>query len=142
MRTLEDWLGEYQSSHRNPTNQRIHKVCVPLILWTVVGFFSLIRMYDGVFSSAAVLLSAFALGFYALLGWKPFAQMFVQLAVCLGACALLESQTRFAWAVYMAVFVLAWIGQAVGHVYEGKKPSFFKDVQFLLIGPLWILKRH
>ena len=39
----------------------------------------------------------------------------------------------------LAIFVAAWIGQFIGHAYEGKRPSFFKDVQFLLIGPLWLL---
>lgn len=145
MRTTEEWLTEYAESHRNPVNQRIHRICVPLILWAVVGFFSLLRspyLHDGVFTSAAVILCAFALGFYALLGLKPFTQMAAVFGVCLVACALLESATAYAWEVYAAVFVLAWVGQAVGHVYEGKKPSFFKDVQFLLIGPLWILKKH
>ena len=39
----------------------------------------------------------------------------------------------------LLVFVLAWIGQFIGHGIEGKRPSFFRDIQFLLIGPLWIL---
>ena len=39
----------------------------------------------------------------------------------------------------LALFVVAWIGQFIGHHYEGKRPSFFKDVQFLMIGPLWLL---
>jgi uncharacterized membrane protein YGL010W len=43
------------------------------------------------------------------------------------------------WAVCLIVFVLAWIGQFWGHKVEGKRPSFLKDVQFLLIGPLWLL---
>ena len=43
------------------------------------------------------------------------------------------------WAVSVAVFVLAWVGQFIGHAIEGKRPSFFKDVQFLLIGPIWLL---
>jgi len=38
-----------------------------------------------------------------------------------------------------AIFVIAWIGQFVGHAVEGRRPSFFKDLQFLLIGPLWLL---
>jgi uncharacterized membrane protein YGL010W len=41
--------------------------------------------------------------------------------------------------VSIAIFVLAWIGQFVGHQIEGKKPSFFDDVRFLLIGPLFVL---
>ena len=38
-----------------------------------------------------------------------------------------------------AIFVVAWIGQFVGHKIEGKKPSFFEDLRFLLIGPLFVL---
>jgi uncharacterized membrane protein YGL010W len=142
MRTLDDWLAEYSESHRDPVNRRYHRVCVPLILWSVVGFLSLLRLYDGVLSSAAMIGSAFALGFYALLGAKPFVQMFLLLGACIAACASLDRAVERAWIVYAIVFALGWAGQAIGHVHEGKKPSFFKDVQFLLIGPLWILRRH
>jgi uncharacterized membrane protein YGL010W len=43
------------------------------------------------------------------------------------------------WAISLIIFALAWIFQFVGHKIEGKKPSFFKDVQFLLIGPAWLM---
>jgi uncharacterized membrane protein YGL010W len=43
------------------------------------------------------------------------------------------------WLTSVVIFVVAWIGQFVGHALEGKRPSFFKDLQFLLIGPLWLL---
>jgi uncharacterized membrane protein YGL010W len=43
------------------------------------------------------------------------------------------------WSVCLALFVAAWIGQFIGHRYEGQRPSFFKDIQFLMIGPLWLL---
>jgi len=39
----------------------------------------------------------------------------------------------------IGIFVLAWIGQFIGHKIEGKKPSFLKDIQFLLIGPAWLM---
>jgi uncharacterized membrane protein YGL010W len=42
-------------------------------------------------------------------------------------------------ALSVSVFVIAWIGQFVGHKIEGKKPSFFDDLRFLLIGPLFVL---
>jgi len=44
-----------------------------------------------------------------------------------------------AWMVFISAFVLAWIGQFVGHKIEGKKPSFFEDLKFLLIGPAWLI---
>jgi uncharacterized membrane protein YGL010W len=43
------------------------------------------------------------------------------------------------WQVCLALFIVAWIFQFIGHKIEGKKPSFFKDLQFLLIGPAWLL---
>jgi uncharacterized membrane protein YGL010W len=43
------------------------------------------------------------------------------------------------WVTSLVIFVAAWIGQFIGHAIEGKRPSFFKDLQFLLIGPLWLL---
>jgi len=41
--------------------------------------------------------------------------------------------------VSLGIFVIAWIGQFIGHKIEGKKPSFLEDLQFLLIGPAWLL---
>ena len=41
--------------------------------------------------------------------------------------------------LYLLTFIVAWIGQFIGHKIEGKKPAFFKDLQFLLIGPVWLL---
>lgn len=46
---------------------------------------------------------------------------------------------RQSWIIYLAVFVITWIFQFIGHKIEGKKPSFLKDLQFLLIGPIWLL---
>jgi uncharacterized membrane protein YGL010W len=43
------------------------------------------------------------------------------------------------WLVCVIIFVVAWIGQFYGHKVEGKKPSFLKDIQFLLIGPAWLM---
>jgi uncharacterized membrane protein YGL010W len=43
--------------------------------------------------------------------------------------------------VSIAVFVLAWIAQFVGHKIEGKKPSFFEDLQYLWVGPLFVLAK-
>jgi uncharacterized membrane protein YGL010W len=41
----------------------------------------------------------------------------------------------------LLIFVVAWVGQFYGHHIEGKKPSFLKDLQFLLIGPAWVLEK-
>jgi uncharacterized membrane protein YGL010W len=41
----------------------------------------------------------------------------------------------------IAVFVVAWIAQFVGHKIEGRKPSFLTDLTYLLIGPAWVLAK-
>jgi uncharacterized membrane protein YGL010W len=41
------------------------------------------------------------------------------------------------WVWAAALFVLGWILQFVGHVYEGKKPEFFSDWRFLFVGLRW-----
>ena len=45
------------------------------------------------------------------------------------------------WLISVIIFILSWAGQFYGHKIEGKKPSFFKDIQFLMIGPLWLLSK-
>jgi uncharacterized membrane protein YGL010W len=41
------------------------------------------------------------------------------------------------WPVPVALFVVGWIFQFVGHAFEGKPPEFFKDWRFLLVGTRW-----
>jgi uncharacterized membrane protein YGL010W len=43
--------------------------------------------------------------------------------------------------VGIALFVIGWILQFIGHAFEGKAPSFFSDPRYLLIGPMWFLKK-
>jgi uncharacterized membrane protein YGL010W len=136
MRTVENWMAEYGESHRERRNIAIHRACVPLILWSVVGFLSLLRLNGQFFESVA------ALVFYSRLGLRPFLTMALILGISLALCYAADFYVPYVWALYAAVFALAWVGQAVGHAFEGKKPSFFKDLQFLLIGPLWILRKH
>jgi uncharacterized membrane protein YGL010W len=41
------------------------------------------------------------------------------------------------WPVPLALFVVGWLFQFVGHYYEGKPPEFFHDWRFLLVGLRW-----
>ena len=105
MRNLEQWLDEYSQSHQNSTNKRIHWLCVPAILFSLIG-----------------------------VSWHLSTVLtIVLLAMMLSLVAVLPVGSSF----YIALFVVAWIGQFYGHKVEGKKPSFFKDLQFLMIGPAW-----
>lgn len=130
-RTIDILLAQYGESHRNPTNELIHCVCVPVIV------FSLLGLVWSVHPLAALAVSAWALWYYFRLS-PPFA--FGMLAMTALMLALLAIMPRYTvLPVSIAIFVVAWIGQFVGHQIEGKKPSFFDDVRFLLIGPLFVL---
>ena len=144
MRSLDQWLAEYGDSHRNPTNKRLHWVCVPAIVLAVLGWLwslpvpaTLAGLAPGV--NWASLAALAALVYYATLSPRLALGMCPVLALGLALLAALERLAVPLWQTCLAVFVLAWIGQFAGHAVEGKRPSFFKDVQFLLIGPLWLL---
>jgi len=139
MRSADSWFEEYGESHRNPTNKLIHWVCVPLIFWSVVALiWSIPSPVEWL--NWAVVVSLIVQTWYVFLSPRLSIGVGVFIVAALLLCAFLEaSLTAPLWAVALAVFVGAWIGQFVGHQIEGKKPSFFKDVAFLLIGPAWLL---
>lgn len=130
VRKVDELFARYGESHRHPTNKAIHWVCVPLITWSVIA---LCWSWSPV---AAYALIALATGFYAWLSPAIAIGMLGVSAVLVYPLTLLGPH---ALAAAIVVFVLAWIGQFVGHRIEGKKPSFFDDVKFLLVGPAWLL---
>ncbi|SDG24387.1 MULTISPECIES: DUF962 domain-containing protein [unclassified Duganella] len=130
-RTIDTLLAKYSESHLHPTNELIHFVCVPVIMFTLLGL---------LWSLHPLVAFAFAAGsmWYYLRLSKPFAVgMFMMAAVMLSILAALPQAAILP--LSLAIFVLAWIGQFIGHKIEGKKPSFFEDLRFLLIGPLFVL---
>lgn len=130
-RPIDAFLSTYSESHRNPKNELIHCVCVPAIAFSVMALLWAIHPLVAI---AATLLS---LAYYVTLS-LPFALgMFVMFGAMM---AILYALPRgLVLPVAAIVFVAAWIGQFIGHKIEGKKPSFFEDVRYLLIGPLFVL---
>ncbi len=145
MRTLESWFAEYGESHRHPLNKKIHKVCVPLIFFSILAMLRAIPRPELMSVAPDWALNWATLNlvgpvvFYLLLDRVLFGLMLVQIALMLGASELLF-QASCGFSVGLALFVLAWAGQFYGHKVEGKKPSFLKDLAFLLIGPLWVTR--
>lgn len=127
MKTLQTWLAEYGESHQNQTNKRIHWLCVPAILFSLVGISWQIS------TVLTIVLLALMLLFFVRLSKPLFLSLGLLLLLMLALVAVLPVGSSF----YIGLFVVAWIGQFYGHKVEGKKPSFFKDLQFLLIGPAW-----
>jgi uncharacterized membrane protein YGL010W len=145
MRSIQQWLDEYAESHRNVTNKTIHWICVPAIMCSLLGLFWAIPVPESIhifspFLNFASVFVIFALGYYLMLSPKLALGMLPVVAVMMGInYAIWQQVGGWIWLVSVIVFFLAWVGQFIGHKIEGKKPSFFKDLQFLLIGPLWLL---
>jgi len=145
MRTAAQWLDDYGVSHCNPSNKLLHWICVPVIVWCVIGLLWSLPVPGGLhaplpLANWGTLAVLAALVYYAFLSVPLALGALPVLAAMLWSIDWFERSTSVPlWSVCVALFVLAWIGQFIGHAIEGKRPSFFKDVQFLLIGPLWLL---
>ncbi|MCD8520955.1 MAG: DUF962 domain-containing protein [Saccharospirillaceae bacterium] len=143
-KTADQWFEEYGASHQNPLNKLIHWICVPLIFivimgllweipvpaafaevpylnWATLSAIVVVGFYVRMSVSLSIGLTAFTIATYVLLAWFE------------------QQNLAPLWAVCAISFVVLWIFQFIGHYVEGKKPSFFKDIQFLLIGPAWLM---
>ena len=144
MKTINQWLAEYGESHQNPTNKTVHWVCVPLIFFSIVGLWHCIKIpffsIAGVQGSVAIVMLILTFIYYFILSKPLSVGLFIFSALCIYLCNLIEvSGIAPLWQFSVTVFVLAWVGQFWGHKVEGKKPSFFKDLQYLMIGPAWLM---
>jgi uncharacterized membrane protein YGL010W len=148
MRKIDALLTEYGESHQNSTNKAIHWICVPLIFFSIVGMIASIPsglvqsiMGEGnPYANWATILLVLTIIYYVSLSISLSIGMALFALLCLaGINALKLVNVAPVWVICIIIFVVAWIGQFYGHKVEGKKPSFFKDVQFLLIGPAWLM---
>ncbi|EGQ9933633.1 DUF962 domain-containing protein [Vibrio vulnificus] len=144
MRSLEQWLDAYGECHQNSTNQKIHTFAVPGI------FFSIVALIWSLPSLPLPVLSLNWVWVVALPVWWFYYRL--SLSVFLMMLGYTLASIALAWSVELlgmplaemavGLFIVLWIFQFVGHKIEGKKPSFFEDLKFLLIGPIWVFMRH
>ena len=145
MRNLQQLLNEYGDSHVNRANKLIHWLCVPPIVWSVVALLWSLPFPAALQSAAipvnwATLAVVLAQVYYYRLSVRLGSGILLFNLFLLWLTVMVEAATPWPlWQVAAAVFVVAWIGQFIGHLLEGKRPSFFKDLQFLLIGPAWLM---
>lgn len=145
MKAIDRLLSEYGESHQNSTNKLIHWVCVPLIMFSLLGLLMSIPFV----MERSLLLNWASTFFYGTLLYylRLSLSMFLGF-ILIGGIMIFGNYSMWASFSYDAqqlamvsaiVFFVAWVGQFIGHKIEGKKPSFIKDLQFLLIGPAWLM---
>jgi uncharacterized membrane protein YGL010W len=144
MKAVDRWFSEYGESHQNPINKKIHWICVPAITACVIAFFwDLPRpalMVQVPALNWGIVLVVISLLYYLRLSITLAMGMAIfSVAIIAGIVAYEGLRLTPVYQLALAIFVVAWIGQFIGHTIEGKKPSFFQDIQFLLIGPIWLL---
>jgi uncharacterized membrane protein YGL010W len=147
MRKIDALLSEYGESHQNETNKAIHWICVPLIFFSVVGLIASIPadmvqrvLGENPYSNWALVVMVLVLIYYVSLSIPLSFGMFLFALLCLFLVRLIhDANIAPLWMISLIIFGVAWIGQFYGHKVEGKKPSFLKDIQFLLIGPAWLM---
>lgn len=150
MRKIESLLEEYAVSHQTAFNKKIHYVCVPLIFFSIIGLLASIPVPNSItnlfpkqlisYINFGTLIVLFGLMYYLRLSFILFLGMlFFSILVLLGINIIVKADLLPLWSIMLIIFVLSWIAQFIGHNHEGKKPSFLKDIQFLMIGPAWTL---
>lgn len=149
MKTLDQWFEAYAVSHQNSTNIAIHYICVPVIFFSIIGFLLCIPngfLLDLFGSSNSLLLNWASVAivllflFYVRLSLAMALKIVVFSVFCLVINYFIGLHFTL-WIFSLVLFVMAWIGQFYGHKVEGMKPSFLKDIQFLMIGPAWVIKK-
>jgi len=149
MKTAQQWFDEYAVSHQNETNQKIHYICVPAIFFSIIGMImsipsgfiqNTLGIANPMLGNWASIVMVFLLIFYIRLSFTLFLRMLGFGVLCIIANYYLGQYLPL-FITSLVIFVVAWIGQFYGHHIEGQKPSFIKDLQFLLIGPAWVLEK-
>lgn len=142
MKSINQWFDAYGKSHQNPINKLIHWICIPLIMLSLISLlWSLpFRFGKGGLINCGTIFIFLCILFYIRLSISLAIGMLLIVAVMVYGIIMIEKFSPLSPALTsLIIFFLAWVGQFIGHKIEGKKPSFFEDLQFLLIGPLWLL---
>lgn len=143
MRGIDQWLADYGEHHRNHANKTLHWIGIPAIVFSLMGMLYLIPLPCALSCrglTVALLVLVLALLYYVSLSRPLAVGMLIVLGAMYAAVSVVVGGLGDrAFVVMLGVFGLGWVIQFVGHKIEGQKPSFFEDLQFLLIGPVWLL---
>lgn len=149
MRAVDTLLTEYGESHQNKLNKAFHWVCIPLIVFSLMGLLtsipsaylsSWLPVPARPYLNWATVFLLFTIVYYIRLSLPiAFGMLLFAVACIAGNVWLAQHVALPLWQTSLLIFVVAWIGQFIGHKIEGKKPSFLQDIQFLMVGPAWLM---
>ncbi|HKT26989.1 DUF962 domain-containing protein [Dyella sp.] len=144
-RSMREWLDSYSQDHQHPINRLLHWICVPLIVWSALALLWTVPVPTSLLRPGAYAVFAIVLAFAWY--WKRSHRLGAALLIALVILALICAwvfaplgTARMRW-LALGVFVVAWIGQFIGHLFEGRRPSFFTDLAYLLVGPAWLMDK-
>ncbi|MDP6908585.1 MAG: DUF962 domain-containing protein [Flavobacteriales bacterium] len=145
---MQRLLDEYKESHENKTNQLIHWIFVPIIFLSVIGLLWDLKLgveldfFGGEPLNLAMIAMLLVYAYYLSMSFSISLGMLIISALGLTACFILDGMLPMRiWLLSLVIFVVSWIFQIIGHKIEGKKPSFLKDIEFFLVGPMWVLTK-
>jgi uncharacterized membrane protein YGL010W len=131
-RRVDQLISHYGESHQNPRNEVIHFIAIPLIMLSLIGMLFALHPF------VAYAFVAASMVYYARLSGVFLVSMVIWSALTLAVVFAMGPRVL---AISVTIFVGAWILQFIGHKIEGKKPSFFEDIQYLWVGPLFVLSK-
>ncbi len=143
MRDAQQWFDAYSQDHQNRINRLLHWICVPTILWCVIAALWLIPVppmlgQPGLWAALVMFLSFLFYYRTSRVIGLGMVVVFVLMGLLSNALYWRLGPAHLGW-LAAALFVLAWIGQFIGHAIEGRRPSFLTDLAYLLVGPAWLL---
>ncbi|RUL74578.1 DUF962 domain-containing protein [Dyella choica] len=142
---MSEWLASYSQDHQHPVNRVLHWICVPLIVWSALALLWTAPVPESLLRPGAwaVFTIVLAFAWYWKRSHRLGAALLVALSILALICAWLFAPlgpTRMRW-LAVGVFAIAWAGQFIGHLFEGRRPSFFTDLAYLLVGPAWLMDK-
>ncbi len=132
MSVLTRLLESYEKNHQNPINEAIHIIAIPLIMFSILGMAAAFDIF------LEYILVGVVIFYYLKLSKIAALLMLVWLLIYLGLAVLLKP---YIIEISILLFAFGWILQFLGHFIEGKRPSFFEDLRYFLIGPLFVAQK-
>ena len=140
MKTIVDQLANYAAYHRERRNIATHFVGIPMIVLAVQVLLARPTLMVGPVPLSVALIASVLTAIYYLRLDRPLG-LFMTVCLALGwlvaVAAAGQATATWLW-IGGGLFVVGWVIQFIGHVFEGRKPAFVDDVIGLVIGPLFV----